>query len=627
MDTSKFITSHIPSTARAFDGEEEGNQRPEAFDVDVNAVTAKDADDAIKAMSDHLAEIKAKIDAGEALISESREYVELVKIRDEKRAELNAVLDELSALPDAEDNSEDGEDGEQAKDESLVEKLQDDSDDDSGEGGESVEDEASAEQLVTAALAKLASQGSAPLKLSDGEAKPAVAPKFASMHETRGALGDGQAVDDMEWASKVADFVSSSTGQKSMDLGSWNQWEGESTPKIASGMTRTQIMEITGRDWSGNHKLDPKTAAPCEPGCVRREIREAGNMADPLNIFSEFPCDRGHTEYFTAIPLSDVSDGVTVWDAARQTAYDAAYSAWTTLARQSSPDTAALAAAYATLQAATKDCVRAACQTGKTAVVLPIAICLEITNEVGYSSPEAVLAYRSALARLLLRRRNAQRRFLLQGFAHHYSVDGTNTAYGNVGAGPMIFQALAEALNLGVATDRLEIDGYSVGVDQQLLSYLGIDLVKNPHSKGFGMDDIQELMHGLPIVPLLDKVDSSPVVAGTPVGAPDLLPDEAVTLATAGQIDDPPALPNLGDGRYQIELFRPADFDTISVPNISLSATRGPAEAKQNIELNMFLETFEGLMKPGAQPNFTLTVDNIVPSGGRADVVTAQVPS
>jgi len=619
-----FVTSHIPSKARAFEGEEDdGSTRPEAFDIDVSAVTAKDADDAIQAMSDHLVELKAKIDGGEALISESREYVELVGVRDEKRSELNGVLDALSNLPDAEDNNEDGEGG---SEEGEDDGSEDDSKDDGGTLTDTLEVDETAEQLVTAALAKIAAGGTAPLKLSDGEAA-STAPKFAAMSGAPGALGDGTEVSDLDWAAKVADFVGSSTGQKSMDLGSWNQWEGESTPKIAAGMTKIQIMEITGRDWSGNHKLDPKTAAPCEPGCVRREIREAGDMSDSLNVFSDYPCDRGHTEYFTAIPLSDVTDGVTVWDEARQTAYDAAYSAWTLLARQASPDTAALAAAYAVLQAATKDCVRAACQTGKTAVVLPIAICLEITNELGYSSPEAVLAYRSALARLLLRRRNAQRRFLLQGFAHHFAVDGTTAAYGNVGAGPMIFQAIAEALNLGVATDRLEIDGYSVGVDQGLLSYLGIDAVKNPHNRGFGMDDIQEMLGGLDVITLLDKVDASPIVAGGPVGAPALLPDEAVSLPMAGQVAEPPALPGLGDGRYQIEVFRKADFDTLSVPNVSLSATRGPAESKQNIELNMFLETFEGLMKAGVQPNFTLTVDNIVASGGRADVVTAEVPT
>jgi len=65
-------------------------------------------------------------------------------------------------------------------------------------------------------------------------------------------------------------------------------------------------------------------------------------------------------------------------------------------------------------------------------------------------------------------------------------------------------------------------------------------------------------------------------------------------------------------------VFRPQDFDTISVPQISLSATRGPSEAKQNIEMNMFLETFEGLLKPGCNPNYTLNVVNLEATGVRA---------
>lgn len=579
---------------------------PAPFNVDVLGMTPTDGEAAIDAMNDDLAERKTKIDEGTSTAQEIADYKGLRRFKKEQEAALTEAMadldDEEEDIVESAEEVETSEDGETATEEEAPET----------ETEMSQADEA---ELVMAGLKKLASSKT-PAKFTEGSGAP-VAPKYAAMYkatanrDSQGNMVAGSIpMTDEQWATNVADRFGSTTAGREMDLGGWDQWEGDTSKRVASNMPANAIREVVGRDYSGNHKMDPKTAAPCQPGCVRRDIADCGDMSDPLNIFTEFPCDRGTVEYFQSISLSEVEDAVTVWDEAAQAAHDAAYDAWKTAAKNPATDPQVLANTYAALQAATKHCARVSCQTGVKAAVLPIAICLEITNEVGYSNPEAILAYRSAIARLLLRRRNAQRRLMLQKYSHHYQADLCDDRYGKVGSAPAVFQAIGEALAAGTVAERLEEGGYWIGIDRGLMTNLGIDLKKA--GQGFGADDIAQCLHGLPFVELLEGAD----------GAATQSPYQSVQLNQPGPANKA-NLPGIPTGTWQVEIFRPADFDTISVPQISLTATRGTAEAKSNTQLNMFLETFEGLLKPGCNPNFTLHLDNVIPSGARVDQVPA----
>ena len=608
--------------------EEDDDTTPDIYKVSISDLmekSAKDADDALGLMAADLVERKKAIDEGgdESSLSAGREYVQLFNLYKTAKDELDAALEEIADLPEIDLSVND--EGEES-----------DSDADSGEdeaaadGGEDA-DELNDLELVTAGLKKLAS-GGGDLKMTDTKpAKTMASPariRTASLVQTVSGDGDvsnestlGETVTDSAWASKVASFMASTRPGAQLDIGGWDTWEGTDRSKFIAGHdSASSYLEKTSRGFDGNHlDVDPKTAAPCEPGCIRRPIADCGNTADPLDIFTSYPCDRGSVKYFQGISLSEVDDSITVWDEAKQASYNAAYDTWKELVTDPGSEPQAIANAYATLQACMKHCARVSCQSAREGAVLPIAVCLEITNEVGYSNPEAVLAYRSAISRLMLRARNAQRRLLLQSFAHHYNVDACSDQYGGLGAAPVLFQIIQEVLSLGTIRDRLTEAGYVIGIDSGAFRKVRSDIAKADQTRsGFGTDDALVYTDGLPIVELLEG----------PMGGAVQHPYANIDLPPVGPQDpaDVPALPAIPNNTWTLEIFRPADFDSISVPQVSLNATRGPSEAKQNIELNMFLETFEGLIKPGCNPNFSVAVTNWHDTGARSAAIEVASP-
>lgn len=244
----------------------------------------------------------------------------------------------------------------------------------------------------------------------------------------------------------------------------------------------------------------------------------------------------------------------------------------------------------------------------QTATVLPIVVCLKLTNEVAYSQPEAVVGARGALARLMLRERNRQRRTLLQGYAHHYKVDAAKQ-YPGLDAGAVVFDAISRMLALGSVKERLTHDGYIVGIDFGLLQMINSGRYMSCHAR----EALLDAFNGLPIRVLYDAAYNQ--YPGT--GVPGVEPFAAdLPKPGPGNAVELPGWPTGTPERpLCIEVFNPDDFDTFSVPDITMRGTRTFDDMLQNLVTALFLETFEGMMKPGCNPNFTMKFCNLKPTG------------
>jgi hypothetical protein len=579
------------------------------FEFDLTKMTPTQAAETLPAALAEITELRARIDAGTATIPDGAAYVAMVAKYNELAAAAAAFAEQTqidvptapapAPAPEAPVAPADVAPAPLADPAAPPAPL-----------AEVKEQESNVRELVAAAVADALHKKTAPMVPA-----PAMLAAVGTNEDNIQLAGP---ISDAEFGQRVADFMQRpqvGTTASTIALGGWRTFSDEDIARGIHGkMSPDAVMAAVGRGISGDRlpEIDPVTAAPCpDSTCVRYAIADVGDMSDPLgDAFSEFPCERGQVEFFRGISLSEVSGDVNVWNTAAQAAMDAAFAAYRAAVTAAVPVPATISAAWAALKAAEKTCAQAACRGSVKAPVLPLAICLEITNELGYSQPEAVAAYRAALMRALVRERNRQRRTLMQSFSHHYGVDGAD--YQDMGAIPTVFEALKTALSMGVLKERIQDGGYEIGIDYGFLSLLEIDDIKS----NLRMDDLREAVGGLPIRVLLDAAigKSSPFAAdlvpvGPPAGALPKLPGFPIGTVTAP---------------WQIEIYKPSSIETFSVPDITMTATRSVEQAMQNRQMVLFLETFEGMIKPGVEPSYTLNFTNMIPSGRRAALDVTQ---
>jgi len=609
---------------------------PEAFQFELAEMTSKSLDALKPELETAKDALFAKIEAGDATMVESDQYVAMVERINEVSVAQSTYAQNAKATvtPDADPEDEADLADPAPKDEAdpADPAPKDEADEadpadpaDLADPEPTLTDE-QARDAIMAGLAVLNGKTAAPvapLQLTKPRKDRPLAPMVAGVAvqngDTKTISLQEEILDDASFGNRVASFANRQSAGAELTIGGWQVWEESDVENygVSTSDGASSVMASFNRSATGQQRLDPKTAAPCPPGCIRRNIDDCGNMADPLDIFNEYPCDRGSVEYFTAISLSEVDGSVTVWDEAKQATFDAAYAAYHTAVTAPEPNPGAISTAWATLKACEKHCAQVMCQSSKKAAILPLAVCLEVKNEIGWSQPESIAAYRSALARLLIRERNAQRRTMLQSFSHWYGIDGSQ--HGGMGAFPIVYEAIKNVLSIGSVKERIESEGYVIGIDYGMLNLLDIDNIKTCNR----MDDLREAAQGLPIRILLDSAvgGTQPYAADLPpIGPPGAngnFPDytdlHMLPGTPVGTVDTP----------FCIEVFNPDDYETFSVPDITLTATRGAEHAKQNRMLAFFLETFEGMIKPGCNPSFTLKFWNLCANGRRAacDVV------
>jgi hypothetical protein len=482
-----------------------------------------------------------------------------------------------------------------------------------------IEGEPTGRELITAAMALVAAtqqQSTPPAALVLANVSPAVprevAPLVASANVIKAEEGSGGTdivtltsapMTDAEWGTRVANLSRAQGDVKEVvDLGGWRVWQASAEQIAPAGANGSQIANLVGRSIASGDKLseEARTAAACPPGCIRRDIADCGNYADPLNMFSEYPCDLGSVTYFRGYSMSEFEGGLTVWDEEKQAQFNAAYDQYNEAL--ASGDIDAIATAMATVKACEKRCALIKCRKGEEAVMLPIMICLKLTNEVSYSQPESIAAARGAMTRLLLRERNRQRRTLIQGFAHHYKVDGAD--YGGLGAGCVVYDAIQRMMAIGSVKERVDHGGYIVGIDYGLLAMLRSDNFLGCHAR----EGLSDAFGGLPIRVLYDS-------AYTAAGIPGIEPFAAdLNEPGPGNAVDLPGWPT---GEFCIELFNPNDFDFFSVPDITMRGTRSMDDVLRNMVTALILETHEGIMKPGCNPNYTMKFNNLKVTGAK----------
>lgn len=359
---------------------------PEIFSVDFASITGDGDTTAAQALRGHYAEmvadatfveLRTAVEGGTASLAQSTQYAGLVERANEAAMTISSLesqstsLDDLPEAGGVEDTSfvpvEGG--GTDPADGDIPDEVED------PDGGEDAPDASLTPEVVSAAMGLLAAGGlqaaggaGVQSGVTDGnQPKGEIAPLVSSVTVmTAGTDGATETLTaggmtDTDWSGAVASLRNAEAGER-VSLGGWRVWDATPEQTLPQDMNGTVVASITNRDVaSGARRMDPKTAAPCAPGCIRLDIRDCGNNADPLNIFTEYPCDRGTVTWFRGYTMRDIDGSVTVWDPAKQAAFDAAYEAYNTALDSGSTDD--IANALAAVKQCEKRCAMVKCLT------------------------------------------------------------------------------------------------------------------------------------------------------------------------------------------------------------------------------------------------------------------------
>lgn len=374
--------------------------------------------------------------------------------------------------------------------------------------------------------------------------------------------------------------------------------DNSSNRKVEAG----QLAEFHERR-AGSRAIVAAAPERCGPPDVRREIKYAGDDTSPLlGMLESYPAPHCELEYYRDITLSDVADGVGIWDTAARDAYQNALDAW-----RADPTAANLAA----LKAAEKQCAIAGCPPTDTVDMLPIYACLEYPTDLEYCSPEAIRAYMRTLNRAWIRERSSNFLAVLATKSARITVDASaapfvntnefdfdgSTAAVQLGATAVIDYVMSTIMGMGVMAERITSANYTAVMPYGLQRLLEFD-----NRLAEGVSALSDALGGIRVVTTLDTA------TGT------ALPWSSVPTQDGSAVDFTTILPPTD---WDLAVFDPDDWFAISRPDIELGAQITPETIKGNMVFGGFMESHEGYGKDGAHPSWTIGLSNLVYNGAR----------
>lgn len=462
--------------------------------------------------------------------------------------------------------------------------------------------DAAAQELVMAAAAKVLEGG---VDVDQDDASKQAKnddhrPRFASAMPFRSTGISGVAPgEETSIARVVSSLATRSPAETGPQILASARVEVDETRKLTrSGSHNEQVIaanlsELRERrrdEFSVDHAA--KLAAICAPPTVLRDPRTAGSDATPVSDeFAWLTGESGNAlayEYREALSLSVVEDGVAVWTEADQAYIDPADpDTWKPTAVIECPD-------YTTVEAE------------------ELTASFEIDSWTDLSSPEVAGEFGTKISQLQARFRDG---WVLRGlarFAHRLT-------YGAVtGAIPDVVAAIQFAKFYGTYAERLDDTDYTVILPPDLVKLLVVDDIRrgnHPDPVKSAEEILADIAHatGGRVIAARDfKLDADGTLPTNPYSA----------IATAGNgltEANAAALPTSwvgGTQKFPIHIVDPTAFQPFTTGEATFGQQVTYDQARQN-KRGLFMREFVGLMKPGVQPNFEVTL-TVAPSGIRA---------
>jgi len=323
--------------------------------------------------------------------------------------------------------------------------------------------------------------------------------------------------------------------------------------------------------------------------------------------------------YYQDIPISELNDGVGLYDAGQKQAYCDARDAFK--AAQIAGDAEAITAAMAELKAFEKRCTDAGCLPKVGPVVMEAVYrCISWSIEQQDCSPESVAVYRRKLEKLFQRAVNSHFLMNIEAMSKTVSIDAADPANGFVNADGLQLDAacvldtvLTKMSCITQLSERIQDANYSIIVPRGMMKLLSMGQNRSNYSQF--QTDFASFFSGYNVV-------ETPDFAAEPG---NILPDPLY-----------PALPDVGPGEvcaysdllmpkdFKIYFFDPSSMFQIRRPDVSVSAQITNESVKGNWVAQEFFESFYGYGKDGCQPSYVLDLTNLCSNGAKVGPISPE---
>lgn len=360
---------------------------------------------------------------------------------------------------------------------------------------------------------------------------------------------------------------------------------------------------------SGNHPVDRLSAelqaqhadallaAFCGPGELNRDQRVSASTARPIatalsQANSPVAIGLGIHEFFRAIGLADLHatyaanpsapKGIQQWNATDQAAVDTADpSTW-------------------------KQCFTLpACPSTVQVSAYFLWRCLRVTVEDQMSRPQYIDNITTLMEAMLARSAEAALLATFDAWSFQRTVPNTTT----YGALAQLYWAAEQIMAWATSGSRIDRSEYSMIVPEFLVNLARIDAF----NAGENPDQVMDRLQGM----VGDKLIITPDwgAEGNPMAPMPVQPTP--DSAAAGNGTAIPLMPTTA----VIRVLALDDFVWGQTGVVDYGMETSPDLRRQNAAM-WFGEAAEIAYKNGARPSFTLTLEDVVPNGGRADRVT-----